>query len=264
MGRYKGRRFTRERIIVAGDRMEVSVYPVFQNPGQRRSRCRESSEVQKRLNERNSWNQLTRIAYANFSERDLVLHLTYEQEPESMEEGSRMLDNYLKKLRRRYQKAGIEMKYIKRTERGAKSGRVHHHLFLTGGIDRDEIEQLWSHGRCNSRRLQFGDDGIDGLSSYIAGAGKLRDTYRRWSCSRNCVRPVEEIRDGNMAMDEADDLGEAASVGLAGDTLEMLYPGWECVRCEGIKNEMNQGWYTYAILRRKRNGKTGKRRTGAA
>ena len=39
---------------------------------------------------------------------------------------------YRKKLRRRYKKLGIELKYIKRTERGKESGRVHHHLFLTG------------------------------------------------------------------------------------------------------------------------------------
>ncbi len=252
MRKYKGRLFTRERIIVTGDRMEVMVYPVFQPPGIRRKKCRESSEIQKRINERNSVRMLTRIAYLNFSEKDLALHLTYAKEPESIEEAERLLSNFIKRLRRRYRKAGIEPKIIRRTERGKQNGRVHHHLFLTGGLDRDEIEELWGNGRCNSRRLQFEGDGLDGLAAYIAGQGKpMRDTYRRWSCSRNCIRPEEEVVDGRFDLESADALGEAAEQGLGYNIFEELYPGWECMSCEGVRNEMNRGWYTYAVLRRR-------------
>lgn len=249
---YKGRTFTRERVIVTGPRMEVQIYPVFQGPGVRRKRCRESSEIQKHINERNSRLALTRIAYLNFSENDLALHLTYSDEPESIEEAERLMNNYIKRARRLYRSAGIEMKYIKRTERGKKNGRVHHHLFLTGGVDRDALERLWGKGRCNSRRLQFEGDGIDGLAAYIAGAGKpLRDTYRRWSCSRNCIRPEVEDIDGRMDAEAADALGEAASMGLGYNVFEELYPGWECVSVEAFRNETNRGWYTYAVLRRR-------------
>ena len=251
MRKYTGRMFTRERIIVTGVRMDVMVYPVFQPPGVRRGRCRESTEIQKRINERNSIRMLTRIAYLNFTEKDLALHLTYAKEPESIEDAERMLDNFIKKLRRRFKKAGIDMKYIKRTERGKTNGRVHHHLFLTGGLDRDQIEDLWGNGRCNSRRLQFDGDGLDGLAAYIAGKGKpMRDTFRRWSCSKNCDRPTEEIVDGRFDLDAADALGEAAEQGLGYNIFEELYPGWECISCEGIKNETNRGWYTYAVMRR--------------
>lgn len=257
MRKYKGRLFTRERVIVTGPRMEVQVYPVFQPPGVRRKKCRESSEIQKRINERNSRLALTRIAYLNFTEKDLALHLTYRDEPESTEAAERILDNYIKRVRRRYAKLGIELKYIKRTERGKTGGRIHHHLFLTGGMDRDALEDLWGHGRCNSRRLQFEGDGIDGLAAYIAGAGKsghakpLRDTFRRWSCSKNCIRPVAEITDGRMDNDAADALGEAAEQGLGYNVFESLYPGWECVSVEACRNEFNRGWYTYAVMRRR-------------
>jgi len=255
MRKYKGRLFTRERVIVTGPRMEIQIYPVFQPPGVRRKKCRESSEIQKRINERNSRNALTRIAYLNFSQADLALHLTYSAEPENVEAAERILDNYIKRIRRRYRKLGIELKYIKRTERG-KTGRVHHHLFLTGGIDRDELEALWGHGRCNSRRLQFEGDGIDGLAAYISGAGKTkekrqRETFRRWSCSKNCLRPEEEIVDGRMDNDAADALGEAAEMGLGYNVFEDLYPGWECVSVEAVRNELNRGWYTYAVMRRR-------------
>jgi len=248
---YKGRIFTREKIIQYGDRLEISIYPVFQRPGIRRSKCRESTEIQRRLNERNSVMNAIRVANANFSERDLAMSLTYATEPESMEEANRILDNFLRKLRRRYAKLGIELKYMKRTEKGKKEGRIHHHLYLTGGMDRDDIERLWGLGRCNTRRLQFGEDGIDGLTAYMAGSGKARETYRRWSCSRNCVHPEPENIDGRMDAEEADDLGEAAEQGLGGNLLEELYPSYECIHIEGQKNEINRGYYTYAILRRR-------------
>lgn len=249
--RYNGRVFTRERIVVSGDRMEVSIYPVFQRPGQRRAKCRPCSEVQARLNERNSIREAIRVAEANFRPGDYALHLTYAEEPGSLDDARRLLDNFLKRLRRLYRRAGLELRYMKRTERGKKAGRVHHHLYITGGMDRDRIEELWGQGRCNSRRLQFGRDGIEGLTAYIAGEGKSRDTYRRWSCSRNCVRPQAEEHDGRLSSEEADEIGEAAEMGLGYNYLEAMYPGWECVRCEAAKNETNRGWYTYAVLRRR-------------
>ena len=249
--RYSGRIFTRERIVVSGDRMEVSIYPVFQKPGRRRAKCRPSKEIQKRLNERNSIREAIRVAEANFRQGDYALHLTYDEEPESLEDARRLLDNFLKRLRRLYAKEDLELRYMKRTEKGKKAGRIHHHLYLTGGVDRDRIEELWGNGRCNSRRLQFGKDGIEGLTAYIAGEGKGRDTYRRWSCSRNCVRPAVEERDGRLSIEEADEIGEAAGMGLGYNHFESLYPGWECVSCEGVQNETNRGWYTYAVLRRR-------------
>ncbi len=252
--RYSGRQFIRERVWKTGDRMELQIYPVFQPPGKRRSKCRPSSEIQQRLNERNSIAKAIRIANANFGEGDLALHLSYADEPCSVEEADRLLSNFLKQLRRLDRKAGIVLKYRRRTEKGVRSGRVHHHLYITGGLDRDEIERLWAHGRCNTRRLQFGKDGIDGLTAYIAGEGKRRDTYRRWSCSRNCVRPQPEEHDGRLTNREADELGEAASMGLGYNVFEAMYPGWECVECGGVKNAWNRGWYVTAVLRRKKGG----------
>ncbi|MBR6561383.1 MAG: hypothetical protein IKK78_00050 [Oscillospiraceae bacterium] len=249
--RYNGRLFTREQVYICGDYMEANIYPVFQRPGIRRSKAKASSEVQKKLNEKNSIQKASRIAHANFTEQDLALHLSYAREPESIEDAKRLLNNFLKRLSRAYAKAGLELKYMKRTEKGKKAGRIHHHLYITGGLDRDYIEKLWSKGRCNSRRLQFGEDGIMGLTAYIAGAGKNRDTYCRWTCSRNCIRPEPEEHDGRLSNAEADEIGMMAADGMAFDVLEQLYPEWECILCEGSKNEFNKSWYTHAIFRRR-------------
>lgn len=249
--KYQGRLFTRERIYSTGDRLEVSVYPVFQKPGQRRAKCKPTSEVQQRLNEKESINRAIRIAEENFRPGDFALDLTYETEPADMKEAQRILNAYVKRLRRLYDAKGIVLKYMKRSEKGVRAGRIHHHLYITGGVDRDTVEEMWGQGRCNTRRLQFGKDGIEGLTAYICGQGKTRDTYRRWSCSRNCVRPEPEIRDGKLDVEEADEIGEAASMGLGFNFFEELYPGYECVSCEGVKNGTNRGWYTYAVLRRR-------------
>ncbi len=265
---YSGRLFTRETVWVTGDRMEVHVYPVFQKPGQRRAKSKPSSEVQARLNERNSTNEAIRVAEANFGPGDYALHLTYAKEPESIEDAQRLLSNFLRRLARLYKKAGLVLRWIKRTETGKKSGRIHHHLLISGGISRDEIEEAWGQGRANSRRLQFSEDeGIEGLVEYLTGkkaaghrkqetgdkgaAPAGRDTYRRWSCSRSCVRPQPEQHDGRLTNGEADELGEAAECGQGYAAFETMHPGWECVQCEGMKNEINKGWYTYAVLRRR-------------
>lgn len=249
--RYAGRTFIRERIVTAGDRMEIAVYPVFQPPGVRRSKSRPTRAIQKRINERNSVNQGVRLAEANFGSGDYALHLTYSEEPESAKDAQKDLGNFIARLRRLYKRMSKELRYMKRTERGKTSGRLHHHMLIPGGVDRDEIEALWGKGRANTVRVQPDRDGIEGLARYIAGEGKKNVTYRRWSCSRNCVRPSVAEYDGRMDMEAAEAVGEAAGAGLGYELFERLYPGWSCVSCEGIKNGTNRGWYTYAVLRRR-------------
>lgn len=250
--RYNGRTFVRERVVVAGNRMEVSVYPVFQPPGVRRGKCHPTKEIQQKINERNSINQGVRLAEANFGSNDYALHLTYAKEPDDLKAAQRVLSNFISRLKRLYARKGKELKYMKRTETGKSSGRLHHHLFISGGVDRDDIEALWGQGRANTTRIQPDkDEGIEGIARYIAGEGKKKETYRRWSCSRNCIRPEITEKDGEMDVEAADALGEAAEAGLGYDIFESMYPGWICVSCEGIRNESNRGWYTHAVLRRK-------------
>ncbi len=70
--------------------------------------------------------------------------------------------------------------------------------------------------------------------------------YKRWSGSRNLIQPEPVQRDGAMSLDNLDDLGEAAEAGLGYNELERLYPGWRCVECAGIRNNVNHAWYVRA------------------
>ena len=46
---YTGRTFNRESVYVCGDYMDGDIYPVFQAPGKRRSRCKPTSEIQQKI-----------------------------------------------------------------------------------------------------------------------------------------------------------------------------------------------------------------------
>ena len=48
-----------------------------------------------------------------------------------------------KAMKRLREKLGLSpIKYIYRTEEGGRGGRIHHHIILNGGIDRDALEKL--------------------------------------------------------------------------------------------------------------------------
>lgn len=249
MGRYRGRTFIRERVHVCGAYMDAEIYPVFQAPGKRRKKCRPTSEIQAKINQRNAERKLIRLVHANFTEEDIALGLSYDAEHlPDQEQAKKILQRFLRKLRGEYRKKGIELKYITTTEIGKKSGRIHHHLILSGGIDRDRIERLWGQGYANSKRLQFGKTGIAGLACYMV---KGQIDYRRYNCSRNLYRPEALEYDGRMDMAEQQRLAEMVEDGTIYTEMERVYPDYICVEAEAHRNEVNGAIYVRIFMRRR-------------
>ena len=250
---YRGRTFTRETVYVAGEHIDGDVYPVFQAPGKRRAKCRPTSAIQERLNQKNAEKKLARLIHTNFTERDLTLHLTYRPEelPEDEETAKKDVRNYLRRVKRLYKKAGIELRYIYITERGLRSGRVHHHLILSGGADRDELEKIWGKGYANSHRLQL-DEGAEPLANYVSKQRRTaeRVTYRRWTGSRNLSQPEIVQRDGALNQDDVILAAEMIEEGRGEAWLEERYPGYRCVSCEVERNVINRGIYIRYEMRR--------------
>lgn len=248
---YKGKTFNREQVYVCGEYMDADIYPVFQKPGARRKRCKPTSEIQAKLNQRNAEKKLTRLVHNNFTENDIALHLTYRngEEPENEADALRVLGNFIKRLKRRYKKAGKELKYISCTEYGKKTGRVHHHLIINGGYDRDEIEKLWGRGYANSKRLQFEEDGVTGLARYIA---KDKHFFKRWNQSRNIDIPEAAQYDGQLNMDDIAEIKEAIDSKNAYQYFEERYPDFELVEAVYTKNNINRGIYIHFEMRRRR------------
>lgn len=249
----KGRTFNRESVYVCGDYMDGDIYPVFQPAGKRRAKCRPTSEIQERLNQRNSEKRLTRLVHANFGPEDLALHLTYRrgEEPPDLPAAQRDLYNFLRRAKRRYKKLGLELKYISCTELGKRTGRVHHHVILSGGLDRDEIERLWSKGYANSKRLQFGEDGVTGLAHYMA---KDKHFYKRWNQSRNLTIPEPAQFDGRLNMEDIREIVEAIEEGTAHRWFEERYPEFVLTEVSWSRNNINRGAYIRFAMRRRPGG----------
>lgn len=247
---YQGRYFNRSRVNVCGEILDGDIYPVYQPAGKRRKRCNPTKEIQQKLNQRNAEKKLTRIAHLNFTERDLALTLTYRdgEQPESIDEAEQILDNFIKRLRRMYRKLGLELKYIRATERGAKNGRIHHHLIISGGVDRDALEDLWGKGYANSKRLQFDEKGISGLTKYMA---KDRVTYKRWSGSRNLMKPEPIVKDNEFNMKDVENIVDLIENKNIWAYFEALYPGYELIEAAYSQNGVNRGYYIHFEMRRK-------------
>lgn len=161
---------------------EVDIYYFSQRPRNRRARrSKKSSEVQERLNDKNSRRYLNQLIKANFFQGDYRVDLTYSDEnmPASEEEADKLVYNFIKRVKRMRNRLHLEpLKYIWINELGM-SGRIHHHLIMSGGIDRETMESLWSFRKRKGEKeprsigyirvepLRFSRSGIDGLVVYI-------------------------------------------------------------------------------------------------
>lgn len=236
----------KEKLIYAGDMIFGVVYPVFRKSGARRGKFKETSEIQKKLNERKSTERLTWLIHANFGKGDLALHLTYADGrlPESEEAFERDVKNYIRRIGRIYKKAGICLKYVYVTEY-SESGRAHVHMILSGGIDRDVLENAWGLDWCNVDRLQFNECGAVDLAKYITKSERKK-YRRRYVTSRNLVKPVERT---NVHQWSRKQLTEVDEVGNPHKRFADLYPGYwlsEFPRVE--KNGVNGGMYMEFVM----------------
>lgn len=248
LGGYSMRTVYREKRYYCGEYLDVFIFPVYSS-GKRGSRGRKgkpTSAAQKKLNQRHREEKLVRLLHANFTPKDLELHLTYAEQPEDDEAAKRELANFLRRVRRYRKKNGLEpLKYIAVTERGKQGGRYHHHVTLNGGIDRDVLESLWGLGYANSRRLQFTENGLAGLGNYIV---KSPIGSKAWNASKNLVDPEPKTRDGHISARRARELTQDTTNNAE---FEKLYPGYFLSEAGAFHNDVNGGYYIIARYYRK-------------
>lgn len=244
---YKGRYFIRQRKYISGQYMEVMTYPVFQKAGLRRNKCGPTSEMQRRLNQKNREMRLTRLIHTNFTEKDIALTLTYKIKVTD-EQAQKEITNYIRRLKRAMKKTGYELKYILTTEKGKTTGRIHHHLIINGGLSRDYTEKLWRNGYANSKRLQFEDDGVTALAHYMIKGGI---NYKAWSSSRNLMQPTVIEKDGEITVAGIEIMADNIEKKNGHSYYEELYPEYELIEAQCYKNNLNKGIYVYAMMRKK-------------
>lgn len=245
----------RERRYYCGDYLEVDIFPVFKKQNGRGKKAKPTSEVQAKLNQHNAEQKLIRILNENFTLDDIEIHLTYSDEnlPETPEEVIRDYQNYLRRVKRLRAKLGLpEFKYVVVPSGGFEGTRFHVHITMTGGVDRSTLEDLWGYGYANSKRLQFNENGVEGLARYIARQFVAHEGElpfgKRWSGSRNLVIPPPKDRDGKISQKKAKELATIDSDSR--EAFERLYEGYRLSEVRPFYNEVNGGYYLHVKLYR--------------
>jgi ABC-type transporter Mla MlaB component len=268
------RSFIREKKIYCGDDYrEVDIFPYTtaqkkaDGSKTRSKKVRESEPKQKNLNDKNARRYLIQLGNLNFGSSDLHVTATYDKRhlPPTIEEAEKEASNFLRRVQYRRKKEGLPpLKYILVTsystnKKGDKPTRVHHHIIMNGGLDRDTVENLWRErkragqkqgdkiGYINADRLQMDDNGIAALCAYLARnpGGK-----KRWSSSQNLKRPTSRANDARYTRKQVEKICKEQP---GREFWEKQYPGWTLTDGDyGVRYEYNEhtGWSIYLKLRK--------------
>lgn len=276
--------FEREKKTDCGDYREVDIIPRTNHAekavkGRRGKKKKVTEPKQRDLNDKNAKRYLVQLGNGNFGAGDLHVTLTYSRDslPENEEQAEAAVKNYLRRIAYKRMKLGLEsLKYILVTEYGCsadgeKITRIHHHIIMNGGLPRDDVELMWTTERinwkkaeqdqayrsgikrigwANADRLQVNENGIEGLCKYITKNPKGK---KRWSSSRNLVRPVQHPpADSKYSRRQVETAAKAADGGRA--FFEKRFPDYE-IRQIRPEYYDQTGWHIYLKMWRKKKGK---------
>ena len=255
-----GRMGYRRSVVLAGDRMECEIYPVFGRDDEKKARAakkNQTSAKQKRLNDERARRRLILLADANFTEKDIHLTLTYRNEVD-LQRSRKDIRNFLLRVKREREKLGLEeLKYIYTIEgsreltKGSAVNRIHVHMLMNGGISRERLEEIWEMGYANADRLQPTERGLEEIASYIIKEARGRDCGRKWSASRNLKQPKKRTSDAKtsnrVVKAIAHDIRNEAK-----EEMEKLYPRYRFVDCKVFYSDQLDGVYIRVLMRRRR------------
>ena len=244
-----GRVIQRERRVYHGNYLTVHIFPVFQKATSRGKKTKVSKDVQVKLNQKYREERITYLINNNFDENDIEIGLGFDDDylPENYEDAKKIIRNYIRRLKRYYKKNNItELKYIYVIEKGERSGRWHYHMIMSGGVDRNILEEMWGMGYAHTYRLVFDEQGLKGLAHYKVkepetAAAVIDGKVRRWCSSKNLKQPyVPKDRDGFISKRATREIREGY---ISDKEIERLYPGYSVSSVEPFFNNNNAGEY---------------------
>ena len=253
------RQLYREKIYRCGNYTEVDIYPVFGRQHGRGRKRKPTKAVQKALNEKNAKQKFIRLVNTNFTPKDIRIDLTYAPDklPGSAEDAQKEVYKFIRRLKAFRKRAGLpELKYVYTTEVGEKTGRIHHHAVMSGGVDVADLALIWGKGYTTVKPLQFDPEtGCSDLAAYMI---KSRQLYKRWNASRNLKQPEETTRDGKLSRARAQ---EWSAQGMdCREAIEAWY-GQKLADIAPFFNEVNRGVYITLRLYGKTRGKQNDQQT---
>lgn len=270
--------FTREKKIDCWNYREVDIINRTDNAemavkGKRRGRQRISPPKQQNLNDKNARRYFTQLGNGNFGKGDYHITLTYAVMPDSVEQAEKEIKSYIDRLSYRRKVMGLEpLKYILVTEYkfkkdGTTIRRIHHHVIVNGGLDRDILELMWTKQRINWKkvdnkdyrdsiktigwvnadRIQPNENGIEALCQYLI---KDPQGKKRWSSSRNLIRPeMHTPADRKFRPRQIENAIKSPDGGRA--FFEKHYPNYRITQIESVYYD-ETGWHVYLKMWRKK------------
>lgn len=259
----------REKVIHCGPYavktrfLEIDIFPFWETRKQAKKEKRYVTEPkQKDLNDRNSERYFNQLAKASFTEKDMILTLSFKPkyQPETYEDTKKELENYMKRVNRARKKLGLEnAKYLAVIELTRKE-KHHIHMLIENGLDRDEIEELWSRqkrkgekkceriGRANSRRIQPDENFCEALTTYLMKDAKGK---HRWVSSRNNLqRPWITKSDCKYKRSTIDKLAKMPpDCEYIKTFFEKKHEGYELTECKPVFNKELGRWSIYLKMR---------------
>ena len=162
------------------------------NKRRRRPRYNPTNESVIRNNDRLAVRKLAALINANFYPGDYHVTLTYAGEVPDPREAKKIFDNFIRRMKREFQKEGKEFYWIAVTE--YKNKRIHHHIVMSY-IDFEIIEKQWTRGHIFTSSLDRTRNYTKLAEYFVKETQKTfrepeNATKRRWSASRNLKRPV--------------------------------------------------------------------------
>lgn len=235
--------------------LESMVYPSFPNREDvpKTAKKRETGQAQKNLNDKNARRYLIRLANINFSKGDIWATFGWDDDnmPEDEERAEKDIKNFIARINYRRRKAGLEnAKYIYIPAIDGYA-RPHFHILISGdGMDRDELEDLWTKcERKNTRRVKPDDDFlITGIATYIT---QNPHGTKRWRSSKNLKKPDAPTRSYRK-------FSRKKVNGMVRDfeelkaQMEKVYPGFKFLDAEVKYNDKVAAFYIYARMIKKR------------
>ncbi len=237
-----------------GRYLDLEIFPVTrkQTKQKRKDKKKETVPKQKNLNDKNARKYFRRLVHLNFTDEDIVIHLTYKNGclPKTEKEALKDVENFLKRVKYRREKLGLpKLKYLaiieyKEEGEGEKEIRMHHHIIMSGGIDRDELEKIWKKGWANADRLRADEYGYEALVNYITKDPK---GSKRWRPSRNLEKPVPKVSDHKYKKNRVIEIAKNPD-----DTaiFEKNYPGYFLTNCKVQINDYTAGIHLEIKLRK--------------
>ena len=156
----------------------------YRKNGKRVKKKSITPEAMKKRNEKASEAMLRMLIDNNFNTNDCYLTLTYREQPATWDDAKKDIQNFIRRLKRRYKKLGKELKYIYVAE---GKTRIHFHMIINNAeLYSDEINELWTHGM--HKLMLYQGDFIKEKRSACYSA-KENTFKRRWNSSKNLEKP---------------------------------------------------------------------------